>query len=128
MGIRRFHQTLSHLVRYVWSREDKEWLPNQKSSPFRLNGMAATPPTRIIPEEELPYFDNIAMSDDTDQSRPSNIPLDDRLAETPDPSTSSSYSIEIEELPADRIDIPQLGGGGNIFSTLWEYVTLYWRN
>jgi hypothetical protein len=68
------------------------------------------------------------MADEPKLPKPSNVPLDDRLAQTPNPSTSSSYSIEIEELPADRIDTPQVGGSGNIISTFWEYLTLFWRN
>ena len=97
-------------------------------SPLRINGVPSTPSTRIIPEEELPYFDSPFQSDEPNQPKHSNVPLDDRLAQTPNLSTSSSYSIEIEELPADRIDTPQGGGNGAIFSTFWEYLTLFWRN
>ena len=72
--------------------------------PYRLNSLPSTPPTRIIPDEELPYY------------------------ESPPPSTNTpTSSIPIEELPADRIDT-QLSSKGGIFTIFWEYLTLFWRN
>ena len=85
-----------------------------KKPPVRLTGVPSTPRTRIIPDEELPYYDDSPSSDEN-LLPPSNI-------------NPSAMSIEIEELPADRIDIPRVGSKGGIFATFWEYLTLYWRN
>jgi hypothetical protein len=98
-----------------------------------MSGLASTPPTRIIPDEELPYSDNpskpvaqiippyISNNLPTDSA---NVPLPTTLIAVPSPA--SMPSISIEELPADRID--SFASGGNFFSLFWEYLTLYWRN
>jgi hypothetical protein len=95
-----------------------------------MTGIASTPPTRLIADEELPYSDNPSVA----QVIPASIiptipttqivPLPTTLIAVPSPTAVPSISIE--ELPADRID--SFAGGGNIFSTFWEYLTLYWRN
>ena len=96
--------------RYVWDRATSEWIRKwDAKGPFRLNDMPSTPPTRIIPDEELPYYQN---SDE-------NLPL-------PANTTPSPIPIKIKELPADRMDISQVRGKGSIFATFWEYLTLYW--
>lgn len=105
--------------------------------PYRLNGVPATPPTRIIPDEELPYFNTPSPSPG---SQPGPVepdghyvtsPMSKHPASVPGSASGvsgpSSFSIEIEELPADRIDSPRRGGYGNILSIFWEYLTLFWQ-
>jgi hypothetical protein len=96
-----------------------------------MGGVAATPPTRIIPDSELPYSDNPSLadtisSDDTSTNPPKMAPIPTTLIAVPSPSPTNS--IILEELPADRIDTASFGSKGNIFWTFWEYLTLYWRN
>jgi hypothetical protein len=99
--------------RYVWDRSISEWIPKLGAKgPFRLNDMPSTPPTRIIPDEELPYY----------QDSPST----DEILPPPANTPPSPMPIKIKELPADRMDIPQARGKGSIFATFWEYLTLYW--
>jgi hypothetical protein len=95
-----------------------------------MGGVAATPPTRIIPDNELPYSDSPSGGDtpppaDT-STRTKNTPLPTTLIAVPSPLPSDS--IILEELPADRIDTAIFGNKGNLFNTFWEYLTLYWRN
>lgn len=107
---------LDNLInRYFWDKAMSEWIPKLgRNQSFRLNGIPSTPPTRIIPDEELLYYDNSASSN---QNSPSSTN-----------KKSSPISIEIKELPADKIDVPRIGSKGSIFATFWEYLTLYWRN
>ena len=94
-----------------------------------MGGVPATPPTRIIPDSELPYSDNAPVADslspDDTSSEAKTAPLPTNLL--PVPSPLSTDSIMLEELPADRIDTASFGSKGNIFRTFWEYLTLYWR-
>lgn len=70
-----------------------------------MHSLPSTPPTRVISDNELPYY------------------------ESPPPTANTpTSSIPIEELPADRIDTPQLSSKGGIFTIFWEYLTLFWRN
>jgi len=87
----------------------------------RMKGLPSTPPTRVIPDEELPYGETSYDSDDEVEDMlpppPTNINLN---------HPSSPSGIAIQELPADRIDSSPLGSG-NILKALWEYLTIYWR-
>jgi len=90
-------------IRHVWDREISEWIPkNEAKKVYRMHSLPSTPPTRVIPDNELPYYESLPLTADTPTS-----------------------SIPIEELPADRIDTPLLSKGG-IFTTFWEYLTLFW--
>jgi hypothetical protein len=119
--------------RYVWANEISEWIPKEDvKRPYRLNGVPATPPTRIIPDEELPYYNTPSP---ISGSRPDSVAQGNHHVTAPKPTGGStsgtdqspSYSIKIEELPADKIDSPGVGAHGDILSTVWEYVTLFWR-
>ena len=131
--------------RYVWDKASSEWIPKViNKRPNRLNGIPSTPPTRIIPDEELPYFDEPPSSDENIPppakaiphpiiSNPHDtLPVTTTLFPMPkiaSPKVSASPApIKIEELPADRIDSPRIWSDGGIFSTFWEYLTLFWRN
>jgi hypothetical protein len=94
-----------------------------------MGSVPASPPTRIIPDSELPYSDNPpvanSISPDDKSSDFKTAPLPTTLM--PVPSALSTDSITLEELPADRIDTASFGTKGNIFWTFWEFLTLYWR-
>ena len=132
-----FDDSVSWLMaRYVWVKLRSEWIPKEEvQPPYRLRGVPSTPLTRVIPDEELPYFDQTsANKDSADSYEPSDDPV--LTAPVPatlidDPSSTADtvppFPIEIEELPADSIDSPTSRSEGNLFSTLWEYLTLFWR-
>lgn len=107
---------------YVWSRDKSQWVPKREAkSPYRINSLPSTPSTRVIPEDELPYYE--------DPASPVIPEEPEVLSHLPPPhhSQSSSSNIEIEELPSDKIDTPT-SGKGNILTTLKDYLTLFWRN
>ena len=131
--------------RYVWDTEISEWIPKENAKrPYRLNGFPSTPPTRIIPDEELPYYKNSAsaiaklpplaniISSPIISDSHDNIPVPKILISTSKTTSQTHHAslvpIEIEELPADIIDIPRMGSKASIFALFWEYLTLYWRN
>jgi hypothetical protein len=124
--------------RYVWDKTISEWVPKSLAErPYHLKGVASTPPTRIIADEELPYFKSSPVPNPAAAKAIQN----EGLAIVPIPTTliavplsaptgnpvASAMSIDIEELPADTIDTPHAGRKVTIFSILWEYLTLYWR-
>jgi hypothetical protein len=117
--------------RYIWDKVISQWVPEDKTRGLqRLKGISATPPTRIIPDDELPYGAHPISYDSEDEDdflpSPANVrsnyhhlsPLND----SPYPS-----SIAIQELPADRMDSADIGSG-NIFKAFWDLLTLYWKN
>ena len=91
----------------------------------RLKGIASTPATRIIPDEELPYEEH-PTSYDKELVPPSHVHSNYDSPSVDGISTSPS-GIAIEELPADRIDSVMFGSG-NIFKAFWDYLKLYWRS
>jgi LicD family len=93
-------------IRYVWVKSMSEWIPRRNAKkPFSMHSLPSTPPTRVISDNELPYYES-----------------------APEIANTHTSSIPIEELPPDRIDAPQLSSKGGIFTTFWEYLTLFWRN
>jgi hypothetical protein len=102
--------------RYVWERSRAEWIrQDEAAGPLRKNGIAATPPTQIVHDDELPYGSSAVddLGDVLDSAEDSDLG---------EPETSG---IMIEELPADSVDMPEFGKGG-ILRILWDYLTLYW--
>ena len=105
---------------YVWNKDNSEWVPKrQAKAPYRIHSLPSTPRTRIIPEDELPYYEDSSSSFIEDDP----VILGDPPHRQPSSSTSSA--VHIEELPSDKIDTPR-SGKGNILSTFWDYLTLFW--
>jgi len=107
--------------RYVWEGSRAEWVPREAAGSIRQKGIAATPPTRIIHDNELPYGSSAGSSPDGSSD------LGDVLdsGEDSDLGEPEASGIVIEELPADSVDMPEFGKGG-ILQTLWDYLTLFW--
>lgn len=96
-------------------------------SGYPLRSLPSTPPTRIISDEELPYYEDPPSSDSSTRIKSSESDFHD-MSEPHPVAHSSPRPIELKELPADRIDSPQLRSKGSVLTTFWEYLTLYWRN
>jgi hypothetical protein len=130
------------MIRYVWIKESSEWVKT-KYQGHRVppKGIPATPPTRIIPDEELPYANDQSSSTAPPPKIPvnpadsANAPANPTILVAVHPvatDASASHavasSIELEALPADDIESSHFGSDRNILSTFWDFLTLYWRN
>jgi hypothetical protein len=99
----------------------REWIPqDQVKGRARKYGVAATPPTRIVNDNELPY--------ESVNTLPNGVTSEGGLAGLldfdADVGQRQSSGIINEGLPADSIDLPEYGTV-NIFRTIWAYLTLF---
>jgi hypothetical protein len=138
MGITRVYKLIGS---FVWVRQTSEWI-KMKYHGHRVppKGIPATPPTRILPDEEL-YNDGPAPPKSPSPKSPVEPPIPGAKKAQPVPTTlaavasvvtdapgsqAAASSIELEVLPADSIESSRLGSNGTLFSTFWEFITLYW--